>query len=30
MDCNIGGDRVLPCLTLHSVAFTIGKTPASK
>ena len=28
MDCNISGDSVPPCLTLPSVAFTIGKAPA--
>ncbi len=30
MDCNIRGDSVPPCLTLPSVAFTIGKAPATK
>lgn len=30
MGYDIGGDRVPPCLTLPSVAFTIGKAPASK
>ena len=29
-DCNIRGDSVPPCLTLPSVAFTIGKAPVSK